>query len=232
MSRRIQESIFLLSILLGVYLLACIASYDPLDPGYFNKTASEEVTNTGRILGAWLADFFLFLTGYIAYLAPIIIVFAGWSAYSETSPATQPSSENHGKVVDWLAKSSGLVLFVLSSTGLGHMHMHPPAGTMPAGGGGIFGSLIADPLLAQTGALGSTLFLLALMLVGITLFTGLSWFYVMDLIGKGTLFLFAWIGKSIANLRDWFAGRRAKAKREEVRKADTVRQKTKPKTRI
>ncbi len=231
MSRRIQESIFLLSILVAVYLLACIASYDPLDPGYFNRTAAEEVNNTGRVLGAWLADFFLFLSGYVAYLVPLIVVFAGWSAYTEVKPA-QPVIERSRHVIEWFARISGLVLFVLSSTGLAHLHIQPTTGSMPAGGGGIFGRLAADPLLLQTGALGSTLFLLALMLVGITLFTGLSWFYVTDLVGQGTLAAFAWIGKSVSDLRDWFAGRRAKAKREEVRKADSARRKTKPRTRI
>ena len=80
---------------------------------------------------------------------------------------------------------SGLVLFILAATGLSHMHTQPVAGTMPAGGGGIIGQQVANPLLSLTGALGTTLFLLALVLVGITLFTGLSWFSVMDAIGNG-----------------------------------------------
>ena len=83
MSRRIEESVFLLSILVAVYLLACIASYDPLDPGPFNTTASAQIHNTGRVLGAWLANFFLFLSGYVAYAVPLIVVFAGWSASTE-----------------------------------------------------------------------------------------------------------------------------------------------------
>jgi S-DNA-T family DNA segregation ATPase FtsK/SpoIIIE len=231
MPRRVQESIFLLSILISVYLLACISSYDPLDPGFFNKTATDDVGNTGRILGAWLADFLLHLSGYVAYLVPVVVVFVGWSAYSESDPVPQ-TMDRATRIIEKFARFSGLILLVLSSSGLAHMHLHPAAGTMPTGGGGIFGQRIADPLLAQTGALGSTLSLLALLLVGITLFTGLSWFYVMDLIGKGTLTCIAWIAKSVADLRDWFAGRRAKAKREEVRKADSVRQKTKPVTRI
>ena len=230
MSRRIQESIFLLSILVGVYLLACIGSYSPLDPGPFNTTASDQVQNTGRVLGAWLANFFLFLGGYVAYLVPLIIVYAGWSAYSD-SPKAAADPKLSG-MTEWLARISGLVLFVLSSTGLAHLHIHPAAGAMPAGGGGVFGQQVAMPLLQLTGALGSTLFLLAMLLVGITLFTGLSWFHVMDLVAKGTLATIAWFGKSITDLRDWFAGRRAKAKREEVRKADSVRQKTKRKPRI
>ena len=74
--RRLQESTFLLSILLAVYLLACLLTYHPLDPGPFNTTASDQVQNMGRILGAWLANFFLFLTGYVGYLLPLIVVYS------------------------------------------------------------------------------------------------------------------------------------------------------------
>jgi len=232
MSRRVQESVFLLSILVSVYLLACLLSYDPLDPGPFNTTASAQVSNTGRVLGAWLANFLLFLCGYVAYLAPLIVVYAGWSAWSEQESALALGSQEKRGWIVAMARISGLVLFVLSAAGLSYMHLQPSAGSMPAGGGGVFGQQVAEPLLQLTGALGSTLFLLALVLVGITLFTGLSWFHVMDQVGKATLVSLAWISKSASDLRDWFAGRRAKAKRGEVRKADSERRKSKPKPRI
>jgi S-DNA-T family DNA segregation ATPase FtsK/SpoIIIE len=230
MARRIQESVFLFSVLVAVYLFACLVSYDPMDPGPFNSTAAGQVQNTGRVLGAWLANFFLFLAGYIAYLVPLIVVYAGWSAYSEVEAT--PTGEVRHAVLDWLARLSGLVLFLLAATGLAYMHLYAAAGNMPAGGGGVIGQQVAEPLLALTGALGSTLFLLALTLVGITLFTGLSWFVVMDWTGRVTLAVLARIAKSISDLRDWFAGRRAKAKREEVRKADSERRRRKPRPRI
>ncbi len=178
MTRRIQESVFLLSVLVAVYLFACLISYDPMDPGPFNSTATDQVQNTGRVLGAWLANFFLFLTGYIAYLVPLIVVYAGWSTYADTEAAGP--GEGRNALFEWLARLSGLILFLLASTGLAYLHVFPAAGVMPAGGGGVIGQQVAEPLLTWAGALGSTLFLLALMLVGITLFTGLSWFTVMD----------------------------------------------------
>ena len=57
-AHRLSESFFILSILLAVYLVACLGSYDPTDPGPFNSTASDQVHNMGRLLGAWLANFF------------------------------------------------------------------------------------------------------------------------------------------------------------------------------
>jgi S-DNA-T family DNA segregation ATPase FtsK/SpoIIIE len=224
---RLSESVFILTILLAVYLVACLASYDPTDPGPFNSVASDQVHNLGRLLGAWLANFFLFLTGYLAYTLPLLLIFIGWLFYDRAGKPAERAS-----AAEWLARLTGLLLFVLSATGLAHMHAFPPAGAMPAGGGGVIGLQIAMPLVELTGALGSTLFLLAMLLVGLTLFAGISWFRVMDIIGKYTLDGLAWLIAAVAQLRDWFAGRRAKAKRVEVRKADSERQKSKPKVRI
>ena len=226
-AHRLSESFFILSILLSVYLVACLGSYDPTDPGPFNSAASDQVHNMGRLLGAWMANFFLFLTGYLAYSLPVLLIYIGWLVYSKggkpSDKATWP---------EWLARFTGLLLFILSATGLAHLHAYPPAGSMPAGGGGVIGVQIATPLLEMTGALGSTLFLLAMLLVGLTLFAGISWFQVMDSVGKYTLSAMTWMAATVAGLRDWFAGRRAKAQRVEVRKADSERQKGKPKRKI
>jgi len=226
LTHHLKESTFLLSILVAVYLVACLFTYDPTDPGPFNTTNSDHVQNAGRILGAWIADAFLGSTGYIAYLLPVITVYGGWRVWSSKSPDSETG------IMEAVAVITGLVLFLLSSTGLSFMHLMPPAGSMPAGGGGVIGDVVATPIKELTGLLGSTLFLFSMMLVGITLFTGLSWFHVMDVTGRITLNLVDWLVASIASMRDWFAGRRARAKREEVRKTDSIRQKDKKAPRI
>ena len=212
--------------LVAVYLVACLFTYDPNDPGPFNTTNSDQVQNAGRVLGAWIADAFLGLTGYIAYLLPVITVYGGWRVWSDKF------LEPETGVMEAVAIITGLVLFLLSSTGLSFMHLLPPAGSMPAGGGGVIGDVVATPIKEVTGLLGSTLFLFSMMLVGITLFTGLSWFHVMDVTGRITLNLVDWLAASVASMRDWFAGRRARAKRDEVRKTDSIRQKGKKEPRI
>ncbi len=222
----LKESTFLLSILVAVYLVACLLTYDPTDPGPFNTTNSDQVNNAGRILGAWIADAFLGLTGYIAYLLPLITVFGGWRVWSNKSSTSETG------VMEAVAVITGLALFLLSATGLSFMHLMPPAGSMPAGGGGVIGDVVATPIRDLTGLLGSTLFLFSMTLVGITLFTGLSWFHVMDVTGRITLNLVDWLAAGISSMRDWFAGRRARAQREEVRKTDSVRQRGRKAPRI
>ena len=52
-----------------------------------------------------------------------------------------------------------------------------------AGSGGILGQLVGDSLLRGFGPVGANLFLVALLLISVTLATGLSWLAVMDRIG-------------------------------------------------
>ena len=226
LTKHLRESAFLLSVLVAVYLVACLFTYSPTDPGPFSTTNSDHVQNAGRIVGAWIADAFLGLTGYIAYLLPVITVFAGWRIWTE-----KPREADTG-VMEIVAVITGLALFLLSSTGLSDIHLLPPVGSMPANGGGVIGAVVASPLLQWTGMLGSTLLLLSMMLVGITLFTGLSWFLVMDITGKVTLAGIDWLVANIASMRDWFAGRRAKAKRDVSRRSDSIRQKSKAAPKI
>ena len=70
------------------------------------------VSNTGRVLGAWVSNFLLFLTGYIAYLAPLIVVYVGWSAYAERSSEASHTADLQ-PWLDGLTRISGLVLFIL-----------------------------------------------------------------------------------------------------------------------
>jgi S-DNA-T family DNA segregation ATPase FtsK/SpoIIIE len=226
LSRHLRESLFLLTILVAVYIVACLVTYTPTDPGPFNSTGSDQVHNAGRVLGAWIADALLGLTGYVAYLFPLIVIYGGWRTWSGRAPA--PGT----RAMEVLAVVTGLALFLMSATGLCYMHLWPPAGTMPAGGGGVIGDVVATPLMEVTGLLGSTLFLVAMTLVGVTLFTGLSWFHVMDVTGRITLNIIEWVVERVVSMRDWFAGRRARAKRDEMRKTDQVKRKGRKAPRI
>ena len=112
LTHHLRESAFLLSILVAVYQVACLFTYSPTDPGPFSTTNSDHVQNAGRILGAWIADAFLGLTGYIAYLLPVITVYAGWRVWRKKT------TESEAGVIEAVAIITGLALFLLSSTGL------------------------------------------------------------------------------------------------------------------
>jgi S-DNA-T family DNA segregation ATPase FtsK/SpoIIIE len=96
----------------------------------------------------------------------------------------------------------GLVFLVLSGAALAYIHFNPST-SMPASAGGALGESLGQLAINALNVQGSTLLLIALFLFGLTVFTDLSWFKVMDLTGKITLDLIELI-QSLVN-RWWNA---------------------------
>ena len=63
---------------IAVYLLLSLASYSPDDPGWSHTGRATSVLNQGGVVGAWLADVLLYLFGYMAFLFPVMVAYAGW----------------------------------------------------------------------------------------------------------------------------------------------------------
>src|SRR5690606_35781387 len=106
------------------------------------------------------------------------------------------------------------------STGLLSLRL-PAVSGMPEGGGGILRRLIGNLLNQGFGAVGGNLFLLALLLVSITLPTGLSWLAVVESIGGWALSLPTVFRRSTKQAVEWQEARAHREERQEVRKADS-----------
>jgi S-DNA-T family DNA segregation ATPase FtsK/SpoIIIE len=103
---------------------------------------------------------------------------------------------------------------------------------LPAGEGGILGQLVGASLVHSFGPLGAGLFLLALLLVAVTLATGLSWFRLMDAIGRGLLSAGSGLAGRLRRAGDWSAARGVRAEREVVRRKESARQARREPVRI
>ena len=64
-----------------LYLLASLFTYSPQDPGWSHSgSITAPLHNVGGAVGAWLADFLLHLTGYVAFLLPVMLGMVAWIA--------------------------------------------------------------------------------------------------------------------------------------------------------
>ena len=108
---------------------------------------------------------------------------------------------------------------IVSATGLLFLRIGA-APDFSAGAGGILGQLVGRSLYRGFGAVGGNLFLLSLLLVSVTLATGLSWLAVMDRIGKWVLMLPGLFRRGSQQASEWQQARAFREEREEVRKAD------------
>ncbi|HEY0310561.1 MAG TPA: DNA translocase FtsK 4TM domain-containing protein [Luteimonas sp.] len=201
-----------------LYLLASLFTYSPQDPGWSHSgSVTAPLHNVGGAVGAWLADFLLHLTGYVAFLLPLMLGMVAWIALFGID------ADNEAELGPAL-RLVGLVGFLVSATGLLALRIGPVA-DLTGGAGGILGSLVGKSLYAAFGPMGANLFLLALLLVSITLATGLSWLGVMDRIGAWTLAVPGLLSKfarvSSREADQWQKTRALREEREEVRRVDS-----------
>jgi len=207
-TRGLREGALLILGALATYLLVSLASYHPADPGWSHTSTVTDIHNAGGVVGAWLADILLYLFGYLAYLLPVMVAYSGWLVFKGRTPTG--GIDLHVLSIRW----SGFLLTVGAGCGLATLESSAGLGALPAGAGGVLGSIIGHGLVNLFSLVGATLFLLALFLTGVTLFTGLSWFMVMDFTGRHTLALTDYAYGRIQELPDYLASRRAQKQRE------------------
>ncbi len=199
-----------------LYLLASLSTYSPLDPGWSSSGAvTAPLHNWGGRVGAYLADVLLALTGYVAFLLPLMLGFVAWIALFGMD------SDGDGDAdLGPALRLVGIVGFLVAATGLLHLRFGPVV-NFSGGSGGFLGELVGHSLYRAFGPVGGNLFLLALLLVSVTLATGLSWFAVMDRIGQWVLALPAMFRRSSKQAQEWKQARDYREEREVVRRTDS-----------
>ena len=189
-ARGTREGLFILITAAALYLLLALSSYSSDDPGWSHTgRAVGSVANQGGVVGAWLADVLLYLFGYMAYLFPVMVAYAGWMVTRTAEPTGR--SDKGSDPLDGMhlaARGIGFVLTLSAGCGLASLH-HQAAMSLPLDAGGVLGAVVGGNCRDVLGMLGATLLLLAVFLAGFSLFTGISWLAIMDATGYWTLWL-------------------------------------------
>ena len=214
--RGLKEGALFIFITLMIYFLVILVSYHSEDPGWTNQVSDNNlISNAGGVVGAWFADVLLLLFGYLAYLVPVMIGYTGWLIYKGRNP--DGTFDTHKF---WM-RCVGFLFTLINGTGLASLHFATMPGNLPDdSSGGVLGSLVSNFLIGGFGVLGATLFLLTLFLVGLSLFTGISWLTVMDHAGKYSLATVSFLRSKITLMQEYYAGRKARLEREEAVKVD------------
>ena len=203
-----------------LFLLASLVTWSPSDPGFsFSGSITAPIENACGRVGAWIADVLLYLTGYVAFLLPLVLGAIAWIALfgMDTDGDGQADLGPSLRLV-------GIVGFLVSSCGILALRV-TGSNDLSAGSGGVLGQLVGKSLDTLFGALGANLFLLSLFLISVTLATGLSWLAVMDRIGGWVLALPGLLGrgarKGAQQASEWQETRALREERGEARKVDS-----------
>ena len=182
----LRESRWLLLSAVAAYLILVLYGYNRYDPAWSNSASSAVLHNPGGVFGAWLSDVLLYVFGFSAWWWVVFLLQRVWAGYRDIAP----DSLFEGRA-PWLAYT-GFAVLLLASSALETLRLYTMQVQLPQEHGGMLGTVLGHALSHLLGFTGATLFLLVLMAVGFSLFTGLSWLRFID-----------WLGAAIENSVLW-----------------------------
>lgn len=224
---RLREAALILAMAVAAYLLLSLWSYEPTDPGWSTTGADDLIANSGGIVGAWLADALLYGFGFPAYLFPFMVGFSGWLLFSWGKRADSEDALHF-----WILKMVGLLMALAAASGLSSLSLASHAQLMPLGAGGVLGEVVGHGFESVFGASGTSLLLLAVLLTGVTLFTGLSWLMVIDKLGSIAMLVVTHVSRWLREMNDDLQARRTRQQREETFREQKEKLQHKAKVRI
>lgn len=210
LGQRLREALLITSLAISLFLFLSLISYHISDPGWSTSGLSAQVKNMGGKAGAWFADLFLYVFGYMAYLFPLMLAYAAYLNFRGRGEQQEKSRHI------LLLKCIGFVGLVAAGCGLGSLHFSQYHQHVPYTTGGIIGSVIANYLVSVFNSSGATLLLLALLACSITLFNGLSW---SQLTQRMTLALksgLLWIHQKLQQVQEASKLKRAEKQRQKA----------------
>ena len=209
---------------LSLILLLALLSFHLGDPGFWNTGEPGPVGNWIGPVGAWLSGFFLFLFGRPAYLFPVMLAYTGWLVHKEQ---VLPDSRSRANT---MLRACGFALTLMTSCGLATLHWDPTG--LPNSAGGVLGEVVGGGGAKGLSFLGATLLLLGLWLAGVALFLGVSWFDIMDQLGKWVLDGIDWTRTQIEQRRELATGKERKQARQVVVRDEQKKVAARPPVRI
>ena len=216
----VREAKWLLLGALALYFLLVFATYHRSDPGWSHTGTEAVARNAGGAFGAWFADIVLYLFGLSAYWLVALCAFAVAWGYRRLD----------GRSIGLAL--GGFALLLLSSASLEALRLHSLVVELPLAPGGLLGDVIGRALAVVLGFTGATLALVALAAVGFSLFSGLSWLAISELVGFGLEAAVLAARGAWERRQDRRAGELAREERELIVEAEKKREENHPPLRI
>jgi S-DNA-T family DNA segregation ATPase FtsK/SpoIIIE len=192
-NRRLREGAFILLCSFGIYLLIALFTYHDGDSAWSHSGMSNDIRNAAGKTGAWFSDVLFSLFGYMAYIFPLTLALSGLFVYRDLPQKTESNP------LIWSVRSLGLLVALAASCGLIAIHISKTA-ALPMSTGGLLGAAVNAVAVTYLSPIGATIILIASLLAGVTLFTGVSWLNILEVIGHYTLMLLGKLGNHLPGI--------------------------------
>jgi S-DNA-T family DNA segregation ATPase FtsK/SpoIIIE len=207
-STALRESALYVFGVFAFILWYALWTYDPADAGFSQATSSTIINNGIGRAGALVSDLLFNFFGLPAYLFTVMVFYLGWMLYREQRTQLVWTR------MDYSLRVGGFILTLITSCALARLHFSDIGFNESAGG--IIGKIIGDWLVSVMKILGASTLLFVFWVASLSLFLGISWFSVMDRIGRWCLSTYEKLRFKIGELRDKAEGRKQLAARQDV----------------
>ncbi|TMI39572.1 MAG: DNA translocase FtsK [Betaproteobacteria bacterium] len=222
----LREAKWLILVAVAGYLLLIFATFHRGDPGWSHSATGGVARNAGGVVGALVSDVALYLFGLSAYWWVALCVYVVVWGYRRL---------NGTRLIDrrpLVLALAGFAVLLVSSAALERLRLHSLPVELPLAPGGLIGNLVGAQTGAALGFTGATLVLLTLAAVGFSLFTGISWIAVAEVVGAMLEAGYGFAVRAWDRRRDRKLGVRAREEREFVVGAEKKREDEHPPLRI
>ena len=124
-----REGTLIALVTLCAYLTLSLATYSEFDPGWSKTGDGSVIDNAAGPTGAYIADVFFTLFGYVAYLFPLMLAQQIWSQLKERADWTLDP-------LVFVVRGTGFVLVVASACGLVVLRYGESVQNLPFSSGG------------------------------------------------------------------------------------------------
>ena len=176
--------------------------------------------NAGGVVGAWVSNLLFYLFGISAYWWVALAGYVAWWGWRRI--------ERRPLVISLV----GFALLLVASAALESLRFASIAAELPSLHGGILGDVTGRAAATGLGYTGGTLLLLTAAAVGFSLFTGISWLAVSELVGRGLEAAYELALRAWERRQDRKAGDLAREERKLVVATEKRREEDHPPLRI
>ena len=206
----LRESWWLAVVALALYLALILFTFNKADPGWSHSAVVEQIRNSGGRIGAWLSDILLFVFGLSAWWWVVLCAFVVRWSFRRIESVTSADSRSYVVV------GVGFTILLIASASMEALRFYSLKATLPLVPGGMLGAGLSGLLATAIGFTGATLVLLALIAIGLSLFTGMSWVAFLEGFGGRLEAIYQFGKERWTNWQDRRAGAVATIEREEI----------------
>jgi S-DNA-T family DNA segregation ATPase FtsK/SpoIIIE len=216
----LHESRWLALVVLAIFLGLALWGYHRDDPGWSHSLQTSSLHNPVGRAGAWLSDLLLYIFGVSAWWWVVLLLAQVWRGYRRLGAL---SALDRRPLYIALA---GFVILLVASSGLEALRFYSLKVVLPLdhGAGGMLGIELSQAAVRYFGYTGATLVLLAVFVLGWSIFTGMSWISTAEALGGLIEGVFLGIAKFFERWRDRRIGRSVARERKaavERKRAET-----------